>query len=57
MILLPFAAAIMKVGAVSMDLGDLLSTVSRLIFPAYPLASTVMFNSEMIKWLADARFE
>ena len=56
MILLPFATAVLKVGETSEGNGDLLSNTCRLLFPAYPLASTVMFNSEMIKWLADARF-
>ena len=57
MVLLPFATAILKVGELTSDNGDLLSNASRLIFAAYPLSSTVMFNSEMVKWMAEARFE
>ena len=56
MVLLPFATAILKVGETTSGNGDLLSNANRLVFAAYPLASTVMFNSEMVKWMAEARF-
>ena len=57
MVLLPFATAILKISFTTSANGDLLSNTCRLLFAAYPMSSTVMFNSEMVKWMANARFE
>ena len=56
MVLFPFAEAIMRLGVATLELGAQMAWIFRL-FPAYPLSRTVMFNQEMLSWLADQRFE
>lgn len=55
MVMLPFAIAKMRVGDSTVESADNLAYVCRSA-PACTLSHSVMFNSEMVKWLADKFF-
>ncbi len=51
-VMLPFGVATMRVGGETVETADDLQFFCR-ILPGCTLSQSVMFNSEMVKWIAD----